>query len=113
GQAAEAKALAIWSAIGGAGCIIAVWFFFGALQVRLKADPTDAARRTQLWAVLLLACMPLFWVTGLRPMSDMPGLALAIGAQALMLRSKIPVGALIAGMSAGMRSQVTDLAIPL
>ena len=78
GQAAEAKAIAIWSAIGGAGCIIAVWFFFGALQVRLKADPTDQTRgpigSAPLWAVLLLAFMPLFWMTGLRPMSDMPAI---------------------------------------
>src|SRR5262249_8724506 len=28
GVAAEARALAIWSAVGGAGCIIAAWFLF-------------------------------------------------------------------------------------
>ena len=56
GETAEARALAIWSAIGGAGCILAAWFLFGALQVRLTPNPTDDARRMQVWAVLLHHC---------------------------------------------------------
>jgi hypothetical protein len=111
---AEAWSLAVWSAIGGAGCIIAAWFFFAALAERagqlrpsnsqLPRRPdvaatgflgvggwklgidADEARRAVMWATLLLAASPLFWMSGLRPMSDMPGLALAIGAQALLLR---------------------------
>src|SRR3954469_25761870 len=34
GQAAEATALAIWSAIGGAACIFAAWLLFAALAER-------------------------------------------------------------------------------
>ena len=86
GVAAEARALAIWSAIGGAGCIIAAWFLFTALRARLPAtDSRLRAGSEVLWATLLLAAAPLFWMTGLRPMSDMPGLALAVAAQALLL----------------------------
>src|SRR6185295_16581070 len=87
GQAAEATALAIWSAIGGAGCIFAAWLLFTALADRANAKSLGVAGwQLGVWAVLLLAAAPDFWMTGLRPMSDMPGLALAIGAQALLLR---------------------------
>ena len=138
GVAAEARALAIWSAIGGAGCIIAAWFLFAALRVRLPATLTAAGRRTSevLWATLLLAVAPLFWMTGLRPMSDMPGLALAIAAQALLLAqcgsevcgpswsaeaagrrrrlgSAITGGALLAGLATGIRVQSAVLTLPL
>ena len=44
------------------------------------------SRNVSLWATALLAASPLFWLTGLRPMSDMPGLAFALVAQALLLR---------------------------
>src|SRR5262245_16817618 len=94
---AEAWSLALWSAIGGGACIVAAWFLFVAVTNRL---PTLDARLAEvgspksevagqksivICATLLLAASPLFWLTGLRPMSDMPGLALAIGAQALLL----------------------------
>ena len=36
GVAAEARALAIWSAIGGAACIVAAWFLFAALRARFS-----------------------------------------------------------------------------
>jgi hypothetical protein len=84
----------------------------------------------QVWAVLLLACAPLFWMTGLRPMSDMPGLALAIGAQALLLRRDSPerrgplierrgpfgsaiLGAFLAGIATGIRVQSAVLTLPV
>jgi hypothetical protein len=37
---------------------------------------------------VLLAVTPLFWITGLRPMSDMFGLGVALAAQALILRGR-------------------------
>jgi hypothetical protein len=113
GAAAEAKALAIWSAIGGAGCIVAAWFLFAGI----------GDRRTALWATLLLAVAPDFWMTGLRPMSDMPGLALAIGAQALMLHrgssqqrgpfGSATGGAFLAGIATGIRVQTAVLTLPV
>jgi hypothetical protein len=83
-----------------------------------------------MWATLLLAASPLFWMSGLRPMSDMPGLALAIGAQALLLRrgpshhrcgteggsamrARLVQGALLAGIAAGIRVQTAVLTVPV
>jgi hypothetical protein len=133
---AEAWSLAVWSAIGGAGCIIAAWFFFAALADRSGQLPTsnsqlprspDVAASGSLgvgnwglgiegWATLLLAASPLFWMSGLRPMSDLPGLALAIGAQALLLRrgrSRLIQGALLAAIAAGIRVQTVVLTVPV
>ena len=129
GAVAEARALAIWSAIGGAACIVAAWFLFVALRARLP--PTDSRLRTgppaggrqpeALWATLLLAAAPDFWMTGLRPMSDMPGLALAMAAQALLLARRGPSGstagitggALLAGIATGIRVQSAVLTLPV
>ena len=145
GVAAEARALAIWSAVGGAGCIIAAWFLFAALRARLpatnfrlRAGPEAGSGTSEVvWATLLLAAAPDFWMTGLRPMSDMPGLALAVAAQALLLvprgseerlglswpdeagawrrqlGSAITVGALVAGLATGIRVQSAVLTLPL
>jgi hypothetical protein len=140
---AEAWSLAVWSAIGGAGCIIAAWFLFAALAERAAQIPNpksqipnpnrripdnlgignwklgiDAheARRAVMWATLLLAASPLFWMSGLRPMSDLPGLALAIGAQALLLRrgpSRLIQGALLAAIAAGIRVQTAVVTVPV
>ncbi len=142
GASAEARALAVWSAIGGAACIIAAWFLFAALADR---QPAAGSRQPAVvWATLLLAAAPTFWMCGLRPMSDMPGLALAIGAQALLLRrgpslvgrgsereggpvrrssereggtsairARLIQGALLAGIAAGIRVQTAVLTGPV
>ncbi len=129
---AEAWSLAVWSAIGGAGCIVAAWFLFAALAGRATHGAHEA-RRAVMWATLLLAASPLFWMSGLRPMSDMPGLALAIGAQALLLQRgpslvhrgseseggsairtrRLITGALLAGIAAGIRVQTAVLTVPV
>lgn len=109
GVAAEAQALAIWSAIGGAVCIIAAWLLFAALKDRAPKLPSPM----RVWPVLLLAAAPDFWMTGLRPMSDMPGLALAVGAQALLLRGKLTEGAVLAGIATGIRVQSAVLTLPV
>src|SRR5258705_3162574 len=41
---AEAWSLAVWSAIGGAACIIAAWFLFAALAERSGQPPTSNSR---------------------------------------------------------------------
>jgi hypothetical protein len=110
---AEALALSLWSALGGAGAIVACGFVFAAFR---QHDQTP--RATVGLAVMLLATAPLFWVTGLRPMSDMPGLAVALGAQALLLRGlsnpgSLITGALVTGLAAGVRSQTLWLTMPL
>jgi len=133
GAAAEARALAIWSAIGGAACLVAAWFLFAALAARSRSRTVRVGRRESgigswglgvaEWAVLLLAAAPDFWMTGLRPMSDMPGLALAIAAQAMMLRGSASeergavgsttAGALLAGLATGIRVQSAVLTLPV
>src|SRR5262249_35932442 len=63
GVVAEARALAIWSAVGGAVCIIAAWFLFTALRARLPPPRSRLSAGTLagprpsegLWATLLLA----------------------------------------------------------
>jgi hypothetical protein len=114
GVPAEARALAIWSAIGGAVCILAAWWLFRAVAERANPNSSGVGSwKLEVWAVLLLAASPIFWMTGLRPMSDMPGLALAIGAQALMLRSRVTGGALLAGIATGIRVQSAVLTLPV
>jgi hypothetical protein len=104
----EALALAVWSPIAGAVALIAAFSIF-----RFLSTPSLAV-----WATVLLAASPLFWLNGLRPMSDMPGLALALVAQALLLRGStekraLVIGALAAGVAAGVRVQTACLTLPL
>jgi hypothetical protein len=112
----EALALAIWSAIGGAIALWAAAAFYAALLDR--AGPRRQAAAWTVWAAALLAVTPLFWVSGLRPMSDMPGLAAALTAQALLLRGfgdrrALIGGAVVAGLAIGIRSQTALLTLPL
>ena len=125
--AAEAAALAIWSAIGGAVAIVAMFHLFRTLDAdargggvgegsaRWRPGPGAA---TALAAAALAATTPIFWMSGLRPMSDMPGLALALSAQALILngrtnRKALVLGACLAGLAIGLRVQTTWLTMPL
>ena len=104
----ESLALAIWSPIAGAVALIAAFSIFRHLSPPLVA----------LWVAALLAASPLFWVTGSRPMSDMPGLALALVAQALCLKGAsdkraLIVGSIVAGVAAGVRVQTACVTLPL
>lgn len=107
---AEALALAIWSAIGGAIAIVAAAAFFRAL----RAGPG----RTVAWAMLFTAAAPLFWTSGLRPMSDMTGLAavfvsLALTANGMHDRRWLTAGAFVAALAVGIRVQTIWLTVPL
>ena len=73
------------------------------------------------WRVLtLVAACPLFWVAGVRPMSDMVGLALALLSLACMLSGRVGAssaplvaGALIAGLTVGVRVQTALITVPV
>lgn len=109
---AEALTLALWSAIAGVVAIVAVAHVFGAIA-RISVAP-----HIRVWATALVAVSPLFWISGLRPMSDLPGLAAALVAQALVLqgrtdRRRLVLGALIAALAAGIRVQTVFLTVPL
>ena len=59
------------------------------------------------------ATAPLFWITAARPLSDVAGLAAALVVQALLVRARtvreLAFAALVAGLAAGIRSQVVWL----
>ena len=104
----ESLALAVWSPFAGALALIAAFSIFR----------TVSSSSMALWATALLAASPLFWLAGSRPMSDMPGLALALGAQALLLtgmkeKRALIAGALLVGLAAGVRVQTACLTVPL
>jgi hypothetical protein len=119
--APEVRGLAIWSAIGGAVLVLLAFAFFRAI---------GASERHAACAAILAAVAPLSWFTAVRPMSDVAGLAVALGALA-MLGSDLdfftgpgrknqdltPVGtalaALFAGIAIGFRVQMAILTLPL
>jgi hypothetical protein len=112
---AEALALAILSALGGAIAIVAAAQIFSWLHAQAESRRGAAVAA---WTTVLLGVSPLFWMSGLRPMSDMPGLAAALVAQALLLRgltnrTRLIQGALVAGLAAGIRAQCAWLTVPL
>jgi hypothetical protein len=103
----DSVALAIWAALAGAIALLAAYSIFSSL---------DSSSST--WATALLASSPLFWIAGLRPMSDMSGLAAALVAQALVLEGRtnaraFVIGAAVAGLAAGIRVQTAILTLPL
>jgi hypothetical protein len=107
----DALALAFWSAVGGAIAVVAAACLFESVS-------RDLPRRVAWWATALLAASPLFWMCGLRPMSDMPGLAAALSAQALLVRGMrdrraLVAGALMAAIALGLRLQTLWLTAPL
>jgi hypothetical protein len=77
--------------------------------------------RLVLMATLAVMLSPLFWFTALRPLSDMTGLAAAVGAQALIVSvlaglsspRALVWGAFLAGFAIGIRSQTFLLTLPL
>jgi len=107
---AEALTLGIWSLIAGVVAVVAAAELFGLLSPQ---RPLAA-----IWSVALLAASPLFWLSGLRPMSDLPGLAAALVAQVLILqgrkdRQRLVYGALASGVAIGIRLQTAWLTVPL
>lgn len=119
---AEAIALALWSAIGGGVALLAAWAFFaevGRYRDRSKGvSPFFRVGGISFWATMLLAASPLFWISGMRPLSDMPGLAMAMASQALALRATrdrrlLVWAALVAGVAAGFRAQTAALTLPM
>jgi hypothetical protein len=106
---AAALTLSLWSASAGAIALVA------AVRVFEAAAPRQWGT---IWSAVVLAACPLFWLSGLRPMSDLPGLAVALVAQALILRGRhdrrrLIAGAVVAGLGAGIRVQTLWLTVPL
>lgn len=110
--AAEPRGLAVWSALSGAALVVLLF----ALLRALDGDEWRAG-----WAAIVTVLSPLFWFTALRPLSDTTGLAVAVAAQALIVPTltgrgtprPLPVGAFLAGLAIGFRSQTFLLTLPL
>ena len=126
-SAIEARALSLLSLIAGLCAIVALYKVFDALGDSLTA----------LAAAAITASCPLFWYMAVRPMSDLPGLAFALAAQACLmlawLRQRpapdgdprlppaamaasgrmIVAGAFLAAFAIGVRSQTMWLTVPL
>jgi hypothetical protein len=114
----EAVALALWSLAGGALAIVAAAMFYRALEHVFPEEAASVSRTLAAGAAVLLAASPLFSISGVRPLSDMPGLALALLAQALIVGGitsprRLIAGAFIAGLAGGLRVQTAILTAPL
>jgi hypothetical protein len=120
----EVRGLAVWSAIG---ISLLPWLLF----IFFRAINGGDERRAGIAAILTLCC-PLVWFNGVRPLSDIAGLAAAFAALALLARGQIlffnigesrpdvekqdltPLiaGGLLAGVAIGFRVQMALLTVP-
>ena len=116
------RGLAIWSALAAGLLPLMLFAFFRRLD--------GGAERRAAIATVVTMCCPLVWFTGARPLSDLAGLAAAWAAlSALALGSDLDfltrsenrdltprwlvLGAFLAGLSIGFRSQMAVLTMPL
>lgn len=140
----EPRALAIWGALLGGLSIFPLLVLFGAIDAaREPGGERPKGERgpfgnTAFWASAIVVVNPLFWVNASRPMSDVPGLAVVLLAQALLVMALVVqsrarnaadparaleatlasgrfilVGALVSGLALGFRSQAALLTLPL
>ena len=85
----EAKALAVLSLLGGLLAIGTMYLVFSCFAEALPSLGLRERLRTldvtAFGATAIAASCPLFWYLAARPMSDLPGLALALAAQACLM----------------------------
>ena len=129
----DAKALAVLGAIFGALAVFPLMALLNnvdALAARgRRAPPMPAAAL----AVVVALASPLYWFNALRPLSDVPGLAVILAAQAVLCSAfvrqrmnpsrapealaasgqMIVLGAFLSAIAIGMRSQAIWLTLPL
>ncbi len=112
------RGLALWSAICGA---VLAFFLYGLFRALASERPGLMSRWMPFCTTLVVVMAPLYWFTALRPLSDMTGLAAAIGAQSLIVSvltglsgpSALVSGAFLSGLAIGIRSQTALLSLPL
>lgn len=107
----EVVTLSLLGVVCGALAIFAMAALAGAIEAGERIEPAATG------AALLFAAAPLVWITAARPLSDMPGLAAVLLLQWITLRASSPraivAASFLAGLSAGIRSQVVWLTVPL
>jgi len=146
----EAKALAVLSLLAGLLAIVCLYGVFACLHLRQgysgQVGDVDGEGHRAPWrsldvsaiaATAMTVSCPLFWYLAVRPMSDLPGLAMALIAQACLLLAfwrqrpgadgdrrltpaataasgrMIVIGAFVSAISIGVRSQTMWLTVPL
>ena len=139
-SAIEAKALSVLSLLGGLLAIVGLYGVFACLGEGTPDRARSPWRTLDVSAVsatAIAASCPLFWYLAVRPMSDLPGLAIALMAQACLLSAwwrqrpdvggdrrltpavtaasgrMIVIGAFLSAIGIGVRSQTVWLTVPL
>ena len=138
-SATEARALSVLSLLAGLVAIAGLYGVFSCLNTRADAESTPWTTLDvgAFAATAITVSCPLFWYLAVRPMSDLPGLAFALAAQACLALAfwwqapgpdgdrrlgpvataasgrMIVIGALLAALGIGMRSQTAWLTVPL
>ena len=114
--APEVRGLALVSVLSATLAIPVLFLLFRTLL----ADERLAA-----WGTVVAVTNPLYWFTALRPLSDLPGMVLALAAQALLVAVLLGRGtasakermflaaAVLSGLAIGTRSQTFTLTLPL
>jgi hypothetical protein len=106
----EVKALSVLSTVAGALGVLALLALFSRID---QGWP----RRWPMAAALVTMTSPLYWFTAARPLSDVPGLAVALAVQAFTLsaadRPRLFAAGVLAGVATGLRSQDAWLTVPL
>lgn len=138
----EPHALAVWAALFGALAVFPLLRLFQALD-GMDQGHADVPALAPWWAPSALATLvtvaaPLYWMSAVRPMSDSVGLAFAVTAQALLATASVRqfrdvpdargsydpamaarsgrlilLGAFVAALAIGVRSQALWLTVPL
>jgi hypothetical protein len=134
----EARALSLLALLASIAAVFLLYRVFAALgPARAGVTGWSALDGRVLGATTLTVTAPLSWTLAVRPMSDLPGLTLALAAQACLLTAwwwqapaadgdrrlapdmlatsgrMIVLGALIAGVAVGLRTQTLWLTAPL
>lgn len=134
----DARALSLLSLLAAVGLVFLLYRAFAALAPgRGATAPWSTLDLRALAATGLTLASPLAWTLAVRPMSDLPGLAAALAAQACLLTAwwwqaptasgdrrlppdilatsgqMIVLGALVAGVAVGLRTQTLWLTAPL
>jgi hypothetical protein len=136
----EARALSALSLLSALAALVGLYAVFSCLSPRAlpaESSPWRSLDVSAVAATAITASCPLFWYLSVRPMSDVPGLAVALTAQACLLLAwwrqapgadgdrrlspdamtasgrMIVVGAFLAALSIGLRSQTVWFTAPL
>jgi hypothetical protein len=104
-------------ALSGLGVLAGALAAFVLIGMLRALDRGEAGQPVAIGGALLALTAPLMWITASRPLSDVPGLAVALLVQWMILRAstarQMLVAATAAGFAAGVRSQIVWLTVPL